>query len=198
MARQTVLQIHVMSTLSKSSEPAPSEPQGPSFLAERWVRVAAGLGLLGVCILLAVAALQMPFVVIRTSAKVYAIGGSAQSENLHLILAATGIIGAVLALVYAVSAASLRASFFVVGGVATGFTTLLLVGAWQTVQRGTVADPFIYSELKQLETVMQIGSGLWACLVAGLSILLLAVIVLLASRASEPVSQSPLPSKRLY
>ena len=141
----------------KSTEPTPAEPQGPSFLAQRWVRIAAGLALFGLSILLAVAALRMPFVVIRTSAKLYAIGGAQQSDNLHLILAVTGIIGAVLALIYAEGAASFRASFFVVGGVATGFTALLLVGAWQTVQRGTVADPIIYGEIKKLDAVMQIA-----------------------------------------
>jgi hypothetical protein len=187
-----------VSAPAKTSSVAASEPQAPPLLAERWVRIAAGLGLVGLCILLAVAALRLPFVVIRTSANVYAIGGAQQSENLHLVLGATGIIGAVLALIYALSAASFRAYFFVVGGVATGFTALLMVGAWQTVQRGTVADPFIYAEIKKIEAVMQIGSGLWACLAAGLGILLLAVIVLLASRATEPAEEAPVLRKRLF
>lgn len=187
-----------MSALAKTPTNIPSDPQAPQLLAQRWVRIAAGLGLLGLSVVLAVAALRLPFVVIRTSANVYAIGGAEQSENLHLILAATGIIGAVLALIYAVSSASFRASFFVVGGVATGFTALIMIGAWQTVQRSTVADPVIYAEIKEIEAVMQIGSGLWACLVAGLLILLLAVIVLLASRAAEPAEDPPVERKRLF
>lgn len=187
-----------MSALVQTPDPTPSESQALPLLAQRWVRLAAGLGLVGLNVVLAVAALRLPFVVIRTSANVYAIGGAAQSENLHLILGATGIIGAVLALIYAVSSVSFRASFFVVGGVATGFTALLLAGAWQTVVRGTVADPFIYGEIKKVETVMQIGSGLWACLVAGLSILLLAVIVLLASRAAELAEPTPVGRKRQF
>lgn len=198
MVAKRVLRIPGMSALVKTTEPTTTEPQGTPFLAQRWVRIAAGLSLLGLSIVLVVAALRMPFVVIRTSANVYAIGGSQQSENLHLILAVTGIIGAVLALIYAVSSATFRASFFVVGGVTTGFTALLLAGAWQTVQRGTVADPIIYGEIKKLETVMQIGSGLWACLVAGLAILALAVVVLLNSRATEPAEQTLLPAKRQY
>jgi len=185
-----------MSVQAKTSAPSPSEPPAPSLLAQRWVRISAGLGLLGLCVMLTVAALRMPFVVIRTSSNVYAIGGAAQTENLHLILAATGIIGAVLALVYAVSWATFRASFFVVGGVTTGFSALLMVGAWQTVQRSTVNNPFIYAEIKEIEAVMQIGSGLWTCLVAGLAILLLAVVVLLASRAAEPADLGPLGQHR--
>jgi len=186
-----------MSPLAKSPDHEP-EPQASPLLAQRWVRLAVGLGLVGLNIVLAVAALTLPFVVIRTSAETYAIGGAAQTENLHLILGATGIIGAVLALVYAASSVSFRASFFVVGGVATGFSALVLAGAWQTVQRGTVADPIIYSEIRKVEVVMQIGSGLWACLAAGLSILLLAVIVLLASRAAEPSEEAPVSRRRQY
>jgi hypothetical protein len=187
-----------MSALAKISSDAPAAAPTPSVLTQRWVRIAVGLGLLGLSLLLAVATLSMPFVVIRTSQSVFYIGGSEQSGNLHLVLGATGIVGAVLALIYALGSADFRASFFVVGGVATGFSALLLGGAWQTVQRGTVADPGIYSQIKQLETVMQIGSGLWASLVAGLGILALAVVVLLASRAAEPPVTPPASRRRQF
>jgi hypothetical protein len=187
-----------MSVQTTTSTPTSPEPTASSLLTGRWVRIAAGLGLVGLCVTLTVAALRLPFVVIRTSTNVYAIGGAAQTENLHLILAATGIIGAVLALVYAVSTATFRASFFVVGGVTTGFSAMLMVGAWQTVQRSTVSDPLVYAEINKVEAVMQIGSGLWACLVAGLSILLLAVVVLLASRAAEPTEEPTLGRKRQF
>lgn len=186
-----------MSALPKMSTPSPAEPEKPKLLAARWVRIAVGLGLLGLCLLLAVAALRMPFVLISTSAKSYAVGGAEQSEKLHLILAVTGIIGAVLSLVYTLTSASFRATFFVVGGVATGFSALIMLGAWQTVQRGTVANPVIYHEIQKLETVMQIGSGLWASLVSGLAILGLAVVVLLAGRAAEPAPEEA-PRKRSF
>lgn len=186
-----------MFALPQTTTPSPAEPEKPKLLAARWVRLAVGLGLAGLCGLLAVAALRMPFVEISTSAGSYTIGGAEQSKNLHLILAVTGFIGAVLALVYALSSASFRATFFVVGGVATGFTALIMLGAWQTVQRSTVANPVIYAEIQRLETVMQIGSGLWACLVAGLGILALAVVVLLAGRAAEPPVEDT-PRKRAF
>ncbi len=185
-----------MSTLAKTSAPSPSEPAAPPLLAARWVRVAVGLSLLGLSIVLAAAALRMPFLVISTAAKTHTVGGAAQSENLHLILAATGIIGAVLALIYAVSTVGLKATFFVVGGIATGFSAMLMFGAWQHVKRGTVSDPIIYSEIKQVEAVMQIGSGLWACLVAGLGILLLSVLVLLAGRAAATAEEPPPPARK--
>jgi hypothetical protein len=186
-----------MFALPTTTTPSPAEPEKPKLLAARWVHIAAGLGLLGLCVLLAVAALRMPFVEISTSAKSYGISGAEQSKNLHLILAVTGLIGAVLALIYALTAASFRATFFVVGGVATGFTALIMLGAWQTVQRGTVANPVIYAEIQRVEAVMQIGSGLWACLGAGLGILALAVVVLRAGRAAEPAPEQT-PRKRSF
>lgn len=187
-----------MSALVKTSNDTPVETEENPLFAQRWVRIAAGLGLFGLCVLLAVAALRMPFVVISSAANSYDIGGSAQSENLHLVLAVTGIIGAVLAVVYAATTTTFKATFFVLGGVATGFAALLMLGAWQTVQRGTVGDPLLYAEIKKLEVVMQIGSGLWASLIAGLGILGLAVVVLLNARASAPAEATAPAPKRLF
>ena len=149
--------------------------------------------LVGVVVLMAVAALKMPFVEIHTAKASFAIGGAMHSGNLNLVLVATGIIGALLGLSYAVSSMRLRASFFVVGGVGAGFTGLLMISAYQTIQRGTVADPAIYARIKQVPATIQIGTGLWACLVAAVCILGLAAVVF---RSGAPPKATEEPKKR--
>jgi len=168
-------------------------PEQVPLLQQRWVRVSTGLSLLGMCVLMAVAALKMPFVEIHTAKAAFAIGGAVHSGNLNLVLVATGIVGAFLGLYYAVSSARLRATFFVVGGVGAGFTGLLMIGAYQTISRGAVSDPAIYARIRQVPATIQIGTGLWASLVAAVGILLLAVVVL---RAGVPAKVVEKPKKR--
>ena len=82
------------------------------------------------------------------------------------------------------------------GGVGAGFTGLLFIGAYQTVQRGAIHDPVIYAQVRQTETVIQIGGGLWACLAAALGILVLAAVVLLGNRVPADDDDTVLPRKR--
>ncbi|MFH2009977.1 MAG: hypothetical protein ABI333_25500 [bacterium] len=166
---------------------------GTPVLQQRWVRVSAGLSLLGMSVLMAVAALRMPFVEIHTAKASFGIDGSVHSGNLNLVLVATGTIGALLGLYYAVSSARLRATFFVVGGVGAGFTGLLMIGAYQTIQRGAVSDPAIYARIKLVPATIQIGTGLWTSLVAAVCILGIAVVVL---RSGAPPKTAEEPKKR--
>ena len=178
-----------------SSAPSASEADAP-LLKRRWVRVGAGIGLAGLCTMLAVAAMTMPFLEITSGSTVHAVGGGQQSGNLHLVLMATGVIGSALGLYYAASQAALRASFFVVGGVGAGFSGLILIGALQAIGSGTISDPKIYAAVKHAPVEMQVGTGLWTSLAAAAGILLLAVIVL---RAGAPLPQEEeTPNKRRF
>jgi len=173
----------------------PPASEATPLLSCRWVRIAAGLALVVLCAAVAVAAWALPFVEIRAGTRRFALDGPTQTANLHLVLVATGVLGALLGLYYAVSRATLRYAFFVVGSIAAVFTGLLWLGSYHVVRYAEIVDPRIYAAVKSQDVVMAVGSALWVSGVATVGILALAVLVWRIG-AHAPAPPAP-PTRRL-
>lgn len=169
----------------------PETPPSPPLLARRWIRIALGLALFGCSALLALGSYFLPYVVITAGARTFPVTGPMQTANLHLVLVATGAIGAGYALAYALGRRPLRLVFFGVGGIALGVAGFLLLDASHEVQAGWIRDPTLYALLQRSGGAMRLGGALWAALAAALSILGLAVVVLRAARAATPPPAAP-------
>lgn len=155
----------------------------------RPLRLALGLALLGLSVALLLAPLKLPFLRISTGSESFVISAALQSDNLHLVLVSTGAVGALLALIYLLSGLGLRYAFFVVGGVGAAFAALLLLGAYQELQAGRIADPEIYRRVRYAAVELEIGSGLWTCLAVSVAIVLLGIPVFRASAPAQRVQR---------
>jgi hypothetical protein len=173
---------------------SPEKKDPPPLLARRWVRVATGLSLLGLCSALALGAWALPYVEILAGDRHLAVYGAAQTDNLHLVLVATGALGVLASLWYAGSSAPLRYTFLVLGAIALLFTGLIWLGAYHTVDQGLIADPEMYRKVRRGPVDFAVGSALWLSLIAGLGILALGVITWRAG-AHAPSPESPGPRR---
>ena len=154
-----------------------------------------GLALLGLCTTLAIASYTLPYMTIRVGPKVFLVMGAEQTANLHLTLAATGALGAVASLTYALSRRPMPVTFFAIGGIALGLGAFLLLDTHHSVSQGWIRDPKIYAALARKGAELRLGSALYAALITSLGILVLAVAVLALARAAAPPATTPRPGR---
>lgn len=173
----------------------PPSPAIAPWTARRWVRVALGLVLLGLCSTLALSSAFLPYLTIQSGERVFAVGGAEQTANLHLVLVTTGTLGALTALSYALSRRPMPIAFFAIGGIALGTGAFLCLDTYHHVSQGWIRDPAIYAAIARTGATLRLGSALTVAMASALGILLGAVLVLLLGRAAPAAPNTPRRSR---
>ncbi|MDY0001228.1 MAG: hypothetical protein RBU30_08040 [Polyangia bacterium] len=169
--------------------PPSSQPQPKA--ASRGLRLILGLVLFGLCLALALGSFFLPYMTIQSGGRTWPVLGPDQTGNLHLVLSATGALGALAALRYAFSTRPMPVTFFVVGGIALALSGFLGLDTHHSVKEGWIRDPLIYAAIAEKGAKLSLGSALYLSLASAAAILLGAVAVLLADRAASLAPPPP-------